>query len=168
VRSRSIVLLTGALAVVVSCQRPPSVEDQVRQLSETFVHNSLALSPVEATAAGYHRHPGINLDEQLYSAEGISRAGTFYDHALGAAAKLANSSLPAESQADLDIIRQQCELELLNLNKLQDFRHDPTVYVESLGNAGPGKLWGEVSGDLCDKSHARTDSVRRGTHSGGD
>lgn len=129
----------GALLFLLAtaCSHNSSTEDQVRDFSARFVHESLALSPVEATAAGYHRHGATNLDALLddYTPAGISRLTTFYDHSMGEASNLTSSDLPEESQADLDIIRQQCGLQLLELSNLQTFRHNPTLYVESIGNA---------------------------------
>ena len=129
--------LGALLCATAGCHRQSSTEEQVRQFAARFVHESLALSPVEATAAGYHRDGVTNLDTLLddYTDNGISRASTFYDHSLGEASHLTNSDLPEESQADLDIIRQQCGLQLFELSRLQSFRHNPTIYVESIGNA---------------------------------
>ena len=120
-----------------ACSRQPSTEEQVNDFSARFVHESLALSPVEATAAGYHRYGSVNLDQLLddYTPGGIARATTFYDHSMGEVSNLTNSDLPEESQGDLDVIRQQCGLQIFELSKLQTFRHNPTLYVESIGNA---------------------------------
>ncbi len=136
-RSLGLPCLAALLFAAAGCHRQSSTEEQVRQFSTRFVHESLVLFPVEATAAGYHRHSATNLDELLddYSEIGISRATTFYDHSMGEVSRLTDSNLPEESQADLDVIRQQCGLQLFELEKLESFRHNPTLYVETIGNA---------------------------------
>jgi len=52
------------------------------KVTEEFVYSSLALSPVSATAAGYHDHHGIQLDEMLddYSSSGLAEQRSFYQN----------------------------------------------------------------------------------------
>ena len=45
------------------------------------------------------------------------------------------SSLTPEDRADLDIVHDQISLALLELQSIQNFRHNPTMYVELIGNA---------------------------------
>jgi uncharacterized protein (DUF885 family) len=112
--------------------------EQFSQLAGNFVYESLALSPVSATAAGYHQHNGIELDEQIddFSRSGLQRAHSFY---VGYRARLEQSvdadKLPPEDRADYDIISDQISLALLELETIQNYRHNPTVYVELIGNA---------------------------------
>ncbi len=47
---------------------------------------------------------------------------------------LQHARLDAERLADLDIIRDAVSLKLLELDRIQDFRHNPTLYVELIGN----------------------------------
>ena len=44
-------------------------------------------------------------------------------------------SLAPEDRADLDIIHDQISLALLELQSIQNYRHNPTLYVELIGNA---------------------------------
>jgi len=48
---------------------------------------------------------------------------------------LNSAVLDKEQQADLQIIRNNLELALLELNTIQSYKHNPTVYVELAGNA---------------------------------
>src|ERR1700680_5292740 len=50
------------------------------KLTEDFVYDSLALSPVSATQAGYHEHQGVRLDEKLddFSTSGVEAGRKFY------------------------------------------------------------------------------------------
>ncbi len=47
---------------------------------------------------------------------------------------LQHARLDPERMADLDIIRDAVSLKLLELDRIQDFRHNPTLYVELIGN----------------------------------
>ncbi len=112
-------------------------EDKVRKLSERFVRESLALSPVSATQAGYHEHKGAVLDDLLddNSAAGLEKARKFFSEAKTEALSLGKGKLSRESAADLDVIRLQCDSALLEMDQLQSYRHNPTGYVETIGNA---------------------------------
>jgi len=66
--------LCGLLPVGAAC-----AATDFEALTGEFVYSSLALSPVAATAQGYHRHDGVLLDEDLddFSPSGIERALRF-------------------------------------------------------------------------------------------
>jgi uncharacterized protein (DUF885 family) len=102
-----------------------------------FVTSSLALSPVTATAQGYHRHQGAVLDGELddFSPAGIERRLQFYRDWEQRLDRLDAAALDAEQQADLQIIRNAVGLALLDLHTIQTWRHDPTVYVELIQQA---------------------------------
>ncbi|MGA8030147.1 MAG: DUF885 domain-containing protein [Bryobacteraceae bacterium] len=108
-------------------------EDQAQKLAVNFVYESLALSPTSATAQGYHEHNGIALDEQLddFSKAGIERARAFYRRSLG----ISNTGLSPELQADLDVIKLECQSQLFEIERAQSYRHNPAIYVETIGNA---------------------------------
>lgn len=110
---------------------------QLQSLTSDFVYGSLALSPVTATATGYHEHNRIALDEQLddYSPSGIDAQRRFYQGIQSRISALAGASLDPEQNTDLEIIRSNTGLALLELDTIQSYRHNPTVYVELVGNA---------------------------------
>lgn len=114
------------------------VRPDFAKLSNEFVYGSLALSPVYATSAGYRQHDGMRLDEMLddFSRSGLQRQHTFYS---GMRARFEESVDPArlapEDRADYDIISDQISLALLELETIQSYKHNPTVYVELIGNA---------------------------------
>ena len=112
-------------------------EREVAKFAEDFVHTSLAMHPVNATSQGYHVHNGIALDEQLddYSPGAFGRARDFYLSSLRKAATLKKRNLPRELQVDVATVDLECQSELLEIDQLQGFRHNPTVYVETIGNA---------------------------------
>src|SRR2546425_1528779 len=107
------------------------------KLTDDLLYGSLALSPVSATQTGYHEHNGVQLDELLddYSPAGIDNQKKFYEGFQSRINALNPSSLDKEQQADLEIIKNNLNLSLLELNTIQSYRHNPTVYVELAGNA---------------------------------
>ena len=107
------------------------------KLTEDFVYGSLALSPVSATQAGYHEHQGVKLDEKLddFSPTGIETARKFDAGFHDRLAAIDQQALSAEERADYQIIENAIELSLLDLQQIQSYRHNPTIYVELVGNA---------------------------------
>src|SRR5207253_6455171 len=109
----------------------------VGKMTDQLLSGDLAQSPVTATQAGYHEHNRVQLDEILhnYSASGIENQKKFYEGFQGRINGLNRSSLDKEQQADLEIIQNNLNLSLLELNTIQSYKHNPTVYVELTGNA---------------------------------
>ncbi|MGC4052635.1 MAG: DUF885 domain-containing protein [Paludibaculum sp.] len=107
------------------------------KLTGDFVYSTLVLSPVAATSSGYHQHNGVVLDSTLddYSAEGLEKQRKHFKDWKARLAAIDQSSLDAESKADLEIMQGQVDYALLDLDTIQSFRHNPTVYVELIGNA---------------------------------
>ncbi len=131
--------LAGAvvsLFALASCKMTSEKPD-LSKLTDDFVYGSLALSPVSATQAGYHEHQGVRLDEQLddYSAAGIDNQRKFYSGFRARLAAIQPGSLSKEESADYSIIQHQVELAMLEIDRIQNYRHNPTVYVELIGNS---------------------------------
>jgi uncharacterized protein (DUF885 family) len=134
---RGLAILCGAIALH-GCGAPDEAPAaDFEQLSTDFTYGALALSPVTATQAGYHEHNGVPLDEALddYSAAGIERQREFYEGIRARTAALDGASLDLDQQADLQLIDNHVGLALLELNTIQAWRHNPTLYVELAGNA---------------------------------
>jgi uncharacterized protein (DUF885 family) len=110
---------------------------QFDKLTEDYLYGSLALSPVSATATGYHLHNGVPLDELIddYSAGGLDQQRAFYKDFQLRVASLDVSKLDKEQHVDLDMMKSNAELALLELDTIQSYKHNPTVYVELVGNA---------------------------------
>jgi uncharacterized protein (DUF885 family) len=106
-------------------------------LADEFVYTTLAFSPVNSTAQGYHQHRGVNLDSQLdnFSPRGIAEQRNFYTGFHQRLAKLDAASLSPEDRADFDIIQGQIALSQFDLDIAQTWRTNPTMYVEVAGNA---------------------------------
>jgi uncharacterized protein (DUF885 family) len=107
------------------------------KLTNDLLYGSLALSPVTATQMGYHEHNGVQLDDMIddFSPSGIDAQRKFYQDFQARANAWNAGSLDKEQQADLEIIRADLNLYLLDLNTIQSYKHNPTVYVELAGNA---------------------------------
>jgi uncharacterized protein (DUF885 family) len=126
----------ASISLVTSCKMPGERQD-FSKVTEDFVYGSLALSPVAATSAGYHEHNGARLDEKLddFSMGGIQDQRRFYSHFRDRLALIKPESLSPEERADYQIIQNQIDWTLLDLRKIQSVRHNPTLYVELIGNA---------------------------------
>jgi uncharacterized protein (DUF885 family) len=113
-------------------------------LSDQFMKDSLALSPSSASAAGYHDHVDlktgktVELDALLddMSLEALEEQRAFYQRWRG---RFRNetpvSALDAQDAADWQLIDDQIGLNLLEFDTIQNYRHNPTVPVELIGNA---------------------------------
>jgi len=107
------------------------------QLVDDFVFGTLALSPSAATSFGYHVHHGTSLDDILddFSPAGITASRDLLVGMEARIAKLDAASLDPEQRADVDIMRNAIGAARLELDEIQSYRHNPTTYVELLGNA---------------------------------
>src|SRR5580704_10338899 len=135
-RFRSAVLLAGSIGLLTSCHMASEKQD-LSKLTDEFVYGSLALAPVSATSAGYHEHSGVKLDQKLddYSPAGLEQQQRFYSSFRDRLATIKQDQLSNEERVDYQILTNQTELSLLELREIQSYRHNPTVYVELVGNA---------------------------------
>ena len=116
---------------------PEKQKPDFSKLTEDFVYGSLALSPVSATQAGYHERQGVRLDEKLddFSSSGVETGRKFYTGFHERLATIDPQTLSAEERADYQIIQNAVDLSLLDFQQIQSYRHNPTIYVELVGNA---------------------------------
>lgn len=106
-------------------------------LAEEFVYTTLALSPVAATAVGYHVHEGVVLDELLddYSEAALERQRALYRDFRNRFGALDRDALSVDERGDLEVLSDQLEVALLELDVIQAYKHNPTRYVELIGSA---------------------------------
>jgi uncharacterized protein (DUF885 family) len=106
-------------------------------LTAEFVFGSLAMSPVTATGAGYHRHGAVALDELLddYGQAALQRQRVWNRAFRQRLDAIAAGALSPEQEADRRIMRGQLELNLLELDLIRRYRHSPALYVELIGTA---------------------------------
>lgn len=121
-----------------------SAAQKFAELSDQFMKDSLALSPSSASQAGYHKHVDpktgktIELDALLddLSLAAMAEQRAFYQRWRE---RFHNetpvSALDPQDAADWQLIDDQIGLNLLEFDKIQNYRHNPTVPVELIGNA---------------------------------
>ncbi|MDP8986105.1 MAG: DUF885 domain-containing protein [Pseudomonadota bacterium] len=130
----SVAPLLALLSLSSGAAAPDPAKDS---LVEDFVYGTLALTPVNATAAGYHEHHGASLDDALddYSPRGIETWKRFLTSMQVRIDAQGTKRLDAEQRADFDIMRDAVGGDRLEFDEIQSYRHNPTLYVELVGNA---------------------------------
>jgi uncharacterized protein (DUF885 family) len=136
---RSLGLAVG-VAVFMGClqaARASPADLQFNQLVDDFVFGTLSLAPTTATGMGYHRHRGVMLDDQLedFSPAGIKASLNLLSDIETRIGTLDAKSFNQEQRADIDIMNGAIAAARLDLQDIQSYRHNPTMYVELIGNA---------------------------------
>lgn len=128
----SLLCLAGFVG---SCKKPGT--GNFPAMAQEFVGKTLSFSPAAATAQGYHTHIGKDLDTELddVSPDSISLQRNFYAEFHRKLDTVDPDQLSPENQADYNIIQDQIALALQDLDIVQTWRHNPTWYVELIGNA---------------------------------
>ncbi len=134
--------LSFALSVAI-CGLGVSVADaapadlQFSQVVDDFVFGSLALSPVTASTVGYHRHHDEMLEDQLddFSPAGIKAQIKLQRDIEARIENLDAKALNAEQRADIEVMQGAIGATRLDIEEIQSYRHNPSIYVELIGNA---------------------------------
>jgi uncharacterized protein (DUF885 family) len=138
------ILTTVLVSTALVAQTTSDANAKFAKFSEDFIHETLALSPSNASQAGYHHHldaktgKTIALDALL---DDVSPAGitnlrdTYAKFRERFRTETPLASLGPEDAADWQLIDDQIALQLLEYDRIQNYRHNPTVYVELLGGA---------------------------------
>jgi len=132
---RNIAVIGLSLALI-ACSR--GSKDDLASLREEFVYQALAFSPSSATQAGYHEHKGARLSQMLddYSEPALEAQRRFYrDFQARLERAVKAGRLSAEDGADYSLLQNQASLQLLELDEIQNYRHNPTLYVEMIGTS---------------------------------
>jgi uncharacterized protein (DUF885 family) len=130
-----LALLAACFLFASGCKK--NINQQFPALEEEFVGKTLSFSPANATAQGYHTHLGADLDNALddVSAQSIQSQRDYFSQFHQKLQDVDRDTLAPEDQADFDMIQDQIALALLDIDVIQTWRHNPTYYVELLGNA---------------------------------
>jgi uncharacterized protein (DUF885 family) len=140
----AVLIMCSTHAAAQSATAPTQTNKKFAALSEQFIHETLAQSPSSASQAGYHhyREPNSGKDLALDSLlDDVSQAGFAAQREMYARwrdrfhTETPVASLGPEDAADWHLIDDQIALNLLELDQIQNYRHNPTVYVELLGAA---------------------------------
>jgi len=113
------------------------------RLSDQFLKEQLAMNPASASEAGYHKHRGrdgkvIELDAVLddFSLAAMKQQSAFFKTWKARFDKQTPiASLGPDEAADRQLVDDQIALQLLELDDIQNQRHNPTRVVETIGNA---------------------------------
>ena len=139
-----VCVLISNLLMAQTSNSEPAANPKFAKLSEDFIHETLALSPSNASQVGYHQHlepksgKTIALDSLLddVSVAGMAEQRRVYAHWLD---RFRNetplASLGVDDAADWQLINDQINFSLLEFDRIQNYKHNPTVYVELLGGA---------------------------------
>lgn len=137
------------LAVTHACATREPPEEVFETTASAFPFDALAMTPIAATAAGYHEHTvGADeegqggtttlLDELLddYSPAGIQRRVDFYkDFRKKLHEQVEREELAGDAWADYAVLENHIERELVELEKIRSHEHNPNLYVQLLGTA---------------------------------
>jgi uncharacterized protein (DUF885 family) len=129
--------LSVAIWSFAATARAAPADLQFSQVVDDFVFGTLALSPVTASTVGYHRHHGEMLEDELddFSAAGIKAQIKLQRDIEARIENLDAKALNAEQRADIEVMRDAISATRLDVEEVQSYRHNPTIYVELIGNA---------------------------------
>jgi uncharacterized protein (DUF885 family) len=135
----ALTLLMGAFlgCMVTPTAPPPATQPSAAdmsfdEISNRYLHDMLALSPVEATSQGDHRYDGM-LDD--VSAAGNERRTSLARELLGQLRAVDRAVLSRAHQVDAKLLINQLEYEIWSSEHLQQWRWDPLVYTDLAGNS---------------------------------
>ncbi len=140
----TLLLSVFSFAAVAQAAAPSAASAKFSKLCEDFIHETLALSPATASQVGYHQHVDpttgktVALDALLddVSPAGIALQRSVYAHWRERFhTEVSKASLNPQDAADWQLIDDQIALSLLEFDRIQSFRHNPTGYVELIGSA---------------------------------
>ena len=121
----------------------PAQDSAFLRFTEDFVHRMLARSPTGATAAGYHRHTDpaagkmIVLDELLddLSPQARERERSLLRTLRSELGAFDATKLDAASQVDRAVMSRALDEAEFQMDRVQAYRHNATVYANLLGFA---------------------------------
>src|ERR1700761_5525968 len=136
-KSLTVVLGAAALSCGALPARAAPADSPFDKIVDDYVFGSLVASPVTASTVGYHQHHGRMLEDELddFSAAGIKASLALQRDIEARIAQLDPKSLTSEQRADVDIIQNAALATRLDVEEMQNYRHNPTIYVELIGNA---------------------------------
>src|SRR5271157_4535381 len=142
-----ILLFLSLAAILTTAQNMKQSNTQANakfaQMTDQFVKDSLVLSPVSASEAGYHKHKDpktgktIDLDAQLddVSSQAMATQEKFYrEWRKRFQTETPVASLNPQDAADYRLIDDQIALNLLDFEHIQSYKHNPTGYVELIAD----------------------------------
>jgi uncharacterized protein (DUF885 family) len=134
----SLILLALSAPSSTKAERP-----RFADFTGRFTREMLALQPVSATAVGYHHHTDartgvtLGLDELLddYSAAGLRDRRAVMGGLRQQLGRFSLTSLDPQERIDLLLMRNALAGSAFELDRIQAYRHNPTLYSSTLGFA---------------------------------
>jgi uncharacterized protein (DUF885 family) len=154
--SRREVLVTAAAAAL-PLRRAVADETEFAALTKRWLDGMLALSPVNATALGDHRHDS-ELDD--LSATGRAAASAFSNRILADLRKLDPNRLTRAEQVDAKMLDNALAFDIWSRETLRDWSWDPLVYANLAGQA----IYGLMARDfapLAERLRSATARIER-------
>ncbi len=102
------------------------------EISNRYLQDMLALTPVAATALGEHRYDGM-LDD--ISATGNERRTTLARELLTQLKGLDRSTLSRAHQVDAQLLTNELKYQIWRTEQLQEWRWNPLLYTDLAGNS---------------------------------
>ena len=124
--------------------RAAAASQKFAAMSDEFMKQSLVLAPATASSAGYHTYVDpktgktVALDAELddMSLQSMATQRAFYARWRERfRTETPPASLDPQDAAEWQLIDDQIGLSLLEFDKIRNYRHNPTVPVELIGNA---------------------------------
>ncbi|HWG30345.1 MAG TPA: DUF885 domain-containing protein [Steroidobacteraceae bacterium] len=112
--------------------QPSAADMSFDEISNRYLHDMLALTPVAATALGEHRYDGM-LDD--VSVAGNERRTALAHELLTQLKALDRSSLSRAHQVDAQLLTNELEYQIWRTEKLQEWRWNPLLYTDLAGNS---------------------------------
>ena len=144
-RSLAACVASGALALLVGCmttpppasrpppQQPPRSADAFFEAAaRRYLDEMLALTPVEATALGDHRHDG-ELDD--VSADGFARREALAHTLMVQLQGIDLARVSRANQVDIRLLSNRLQTQLWHIQKLQEWRWNPLLYTQLAGDS---------------------------------
>ena len=128
----SIIILCSSCAVQMQSTEDRTPDDQFRELGESYLDRSTALSPVYATYLGDHRFDG-ELDE--VGEEARARTKAFCIEHLERLGELPCEKLSPANQIDAALLEHELRKTLWRLEVLQEWAWNPLGYTDLCGRA---------------------------------
>jgi len=124
--------------------RGTASDSKFARLCEAFIHETLALSPSAASQAGYHKHADpktgktIELDavlDEVSPARMAAQREVYARWRERFRTETPLESLGVEDASDWRLIDDSIAFVLLEFDRIQNYKHNPTLYVELIGGA---------------------------------
>jgi uncharacterized protein (DUF885 family) len=138
------ILISTALVAQTASSADAGSNPKFAKLTEEFIHETLALSPSNASQAGYHQHVDHNtgktialdaLLDDVSPADYAEQRRVYAQWRERFRTETPIATLGVEDAADWQLIDDQIGFYLLEFDRIQNYKHNPTVYVELLGGA---------------------------------